>query len=138
MKVIFDIRIPLEGDMNTIFAMCDHIEENILHSERESSGAGFGYRDMQIPVEGTEKDINNKEDAIIEYLKSNGIAIGEEDGGAHVSYYDDDDVELLEAEEAKELKESTCPKCGGTNYVNKLADDETYRQCNDCKYYSGE
>lgn len=91
MNLVFDIGIPVTGDtLDNVFKMCDHIENVILTSSSESSGCGFGFRDIQIPFNGTEAEADKKVAEIIAYLKTKDIVVDNTKDTAYVGYYDEE------------------------------------------------
>lgn len=72
-----DIGIPIKGNVTLAIELGEEIEG--LVGKSHASGAGFGYRDLQIPF-NTENEANEAQIKVLSFFKEKKIVVDREEG----------------------------------------------------------
>ena len=86
-----DLGIAVKQSTQITFEICDEIEES-LGLSRDSSGCGFGIRDMQFRF-NTKKEADEAEVKVKEIFKKHNIEIGDSELSSYISIYNEEENE---------------------------------------------
>lgn len=86
-KWVLDVGIAIDDEpIDQVLEMGQHLESTIGMNS-DSSGCGFGFRDMQFHFESTEDEAETYKKAVVQILKDNGLAVADGvDGASGISY----------------------------------------------------
>ena len=84
------IEVQPSTDINDVFKICDEIEK-VLEKERDSSGCGFGVRDMQFEFD-TESKAEAAEVKVREIFTKHNIIISET-SDSYIGVYNNEENE---------------------------------------------